>query len=149
MNKGEFENLKIRFGDEVARWPAPFRQEASAFLDAPGRTPLSDDEEIDRLVLKAAIMPTDERVLIRHVMGGIAKPKRRMFGLTINAGPWSMPATATSIALVITLFSAGGYVAADKKPDIPDDALLAFAAGVAPLELAEMMTITQEKGEGR
>lgn len=146
MNKGEFENLKTRFGDDIATWPAPFRQEATLFLAAHRGAAISDDEKLDHLVLEATTTPTDERVLDRHVMARVAKSRRRMFGLTIDPRSWSIPATATSMALVVTVFAASGYLAAGKEQDISDDALLAFAVGVPPSELAATSIFTQEKG---
>lgn len=146
MNRGEFEDLKVRFGDEVASWPAPFRQEASAFLAAHGEDALGDDERLDRLVLEAARMPTDERALARQVMARLAKPRGRTFGPTMVARSWSIPATAASMAVVVALFAAGGYLAAGTETDMSDEALLAFAVGAPPSELSGASIFTQEEG---
>ncbi len=68
MNRGEFEGLKVRFGADVASWPAPFRREALLFLATDRRDTISEEEQLDRLVLEATIEPTDERALARNVL---------------------------------------------------------------------------------
>lgn len=146
MNRGEFEDLKGRFGDDVATWPVPFRQEASLFLAAHRSAAISDEEKFNHLVLEAVATPTDEGVLVRKVMAKIFRPKRGMFGWVIDPGLWAIPATAASMALVVTLSAASGYLAAGRETDISDDALLAFAMGVPPSEIAETSIVTQEKG---
>ena len=146
MNRGEFEDLKGRFGDDIATWPAPFRQEASLFLAAHRSAAIGDEEKFDHLVLEAVAMPTEESVIIRKVTAKISRPKRGMFGWVVDPGSWSIPATAASIALVVTLSAASGYLAAGRETDISDDALLAFAMGVPPSEIAETSIVTQDKG---
>ncbi|CAK7261102.1 MULTISPECIES: hypothetical protein [unclassified Shinella] len=141
MNRGEFEGLKVRFGADVASWPAPFRREALLFLATDRRDTISEGDQLDRLVLEATIEPTDERVLARNVLAKIALPKRRPFSLPIGLGSWSMPA-----ALVLTVSAVGGYVAAGVETQISDNALLAFAVGVPPSELAETITFTRSNG---
>ena len=145
MNRGEFESLRVRFGGDVGSWPAPFRREALLFLSADRHDATSQDEKLDRLVLEATIEPTDERVLARNVMAKIAQPKRRPLRLPIDLGSWSMPATA-GMALVLTVSAVGGYVAAGVETEISDNALLAFAMGVPPSELAETITVTRNNG---
>ncbi|MGO8247943.1 hypothetical protein [Rhizobium johnstonii] len=145
MNRDEFENLKVRFGPDTAAWPAPFRQEASRFLTGHRHAALSDDETLDYLVLEAAKTPVDESVLVRHVMTRIAKSRRRV-GPTIDRRWWQIPATAASMAFVVTLSAASGYWAAGTQTEISDDALLAFAIGVPPSEVAETSIFTQEEG---
>ena len=145
MNRDEFENLKVRFGPDTATWPAPFRQEASRFLTGHRLAALSADETLDHLVLEAAKTPVDESVLVRHVMTRIAKSRRR-FGPTIDRRWWPIPATAASLAFVVTLSAASGYWAAGARTDISDDALLAFAIGVPPSEVAHTSIFTQEEG---
>lgn len=146
MNRGELEGLKVRFGADVASWPAPFRREALLFLATDRRDTSSEEEQLDRLVLEATIEPTDERALARKVMAKIAPPKRRPFSLPIGLGSWSMPATAASMALFLTVSAVGGYVAAGVETQISDNALLAFAVGVPPSELAETITVTRSNG---
>lgn len=146
MNRGEFEDLKVRFGDEVASWPAPFRQEASDFLAAHGEDAIGEDERLDRLVLEAAKMPTDERALARQVMARLAKPRGRTSGLIMVARSWSIPATAASMAVAVALFAAAGYLAAGTETDMSDEALLAFAVGAPPSELSGASIFTQEEG---
>jgi hypothetical protein len=146
MNRGEFEGLKARFAPDIATWPAPFRQEALLFLAAPHDDAINDDEKLDRLVLEAITTPTDERVLVRNVMAGIAKPGRRMVGLMIDPRSWPIAATAASMVIVVTLSAASGYVAAERQTDTSDDALLAFAVGIPPSELTKTTIFTQEEG---
>jgi hypothetical protein len=146
MNRGEFEGLKVRFGDDVASWPAPFRREALLFLTADQHDTTSQDENLDRLVLEATIEPTDERALARNVMAKIAQAKPRTLGLPIDLGSWSMPARAASMALVLTVSAIGGYLAAGVETEISDNALLAFAVGVPPSELAETIAVTRNNG---
>jgi hypothetical protein len=50
------------------------------------------------------------------------------------------------MAFVITLSAASGYWAAGAQLDISDDALLAFAIGVPPSEVAQTSIFTQEEG---
>lgn len=147
MNRDEFEGLKVRFGDDIGSWPAPFRREALLFLATDRHDTTSQDERLDRLVLEAAIEPTDERALARNVMAKIAQPKRRTLGLPIDLGSWSMPATAASVALVLAVSAVGGYVAAGVEAESSDDALLAFAVGVPPSELAEPVGVTRNNGD--
>lgn len=145
MNRDEFENLKARFGPDTAAWPAPFRQEASRFLTGHRQAALGDDETLDYLVLEAAQTSVDETVLVRHVMTRVAKSRRRV-GPTIDRRWWPIPATAASMAFVVTLSAASGYWAAGTQTDISDEALLAFAVGIPPSELAETSIFTQEEG---
>ena len=79
-------------------------------------------------------------------MAKIAQPKRRPLRLPIDLGSWSMPATAAGMALVLTVSAVGGYVAAGVETEISDNALLAFAMGVPPSELAETITVTRNNG---
>lgn len=146
MNRGEFEGLKARFGDDIATWPAPFRQEASLFLAAHRSAAISDEEEFDHLVLEAVATPTDESVLVRKVMAKISRPKRGTLGRVVDPGLWSIPATSACMALVVTLSAASGYLAAGRETNIPASALLAFAVGIPPTELAETSIGTQEEG---
>ncbi|YBV94663.1 hypothetical protein M1D80_01315 (plasmid) [Phyllobacteriaceae bacterium JZ32] len=144
MNEDEFEGLKIRFGDDVALWPAPFRREALLFLATDQHGATSQDEKLDGFILEAMIEPTDERALARNVMAKIAASKRRTLGL--NLGSWLIPATAASMALVLAVSAVGGYVAAGAETEISDNALLAFAVGVPPSELTDTISVTQNNG---
>lgn len=146
MNRGEFEGLKARFGDDVASWPAPFRREAMLFLAADQSAPASQDERLDHLIFEATIAPTDERALARNVMAKIAQPERRTLGLPIALGPWSMPATAACMAFVLTVSGICGYLAGGADRENSDEALLAFAVGVPPSELAEGIAGTRNEG---
>lgn len=146
MNRGEFEGLKLRFGSDIESWPAPFRREALSFLALDRHDASGEDERLDRLILEATVEPTDERALARKVMTKIAHPKRRTFGMTIDLDSWSMPATAASMALVLTISAVGGYIAAGAETEISDNALLAFAVGVPPSDLAESITVMRNNG---
>lgn len=146
MNRGEFEGLKLRFGNDVGAWPAPFRREALLFLALDRHDASSEDERFDRLVLEATVEPTDERALARNLMAKIAQPRHQTFGMKIDFGSWSMPAIAASMALALTVSAVGGYVAAGVVTEISDNALLAFAVGVPPSEFAESITVTRNNG---
>jgi hypothetical protein len=73
MRRDEFERNKRRFGDDVDAWPAPFRQQALAFMaGATDRSPQDDpDRALDRLVLDAVLMDSDEQALARKVLARI------------------------------------------------------------------------------
>lgn len=128
MTEQEFERLKKRFGADVAAWPAPYRQEAQAFL---AEQTANADAALDRLILDAAATGTDEIALTRKVLARINEERRpglRSGGLL---GLWSMPAAASGFAALLMVAAVGGYVAAGDGPgmDGMDDALLAFALG--------------------
>lgn len=128
MTEQEFERLKKRFGADVAAWPAPYRQEAQAFL---AEQTADADAALDRLILDAAATGTDEIALTRKVLArinGQRKPGLLSGGLL---GLWSMPAAASGFAALLLVAAIGGYLAAGDGPgmDGMDDALLAFALG--------------------
>ncbi|WKL39078.1 hypothetical protein Q1M64_05655 (plasmid) [Sinorhizobium meliloti] len=81
------------------------------FLTTDRHDATNQDEKLERLVLEATIQPTDERALAHNVMAKIAQPKRRALGLPTDFGSWSMPATAATMALAVTVSAVGGYVA--------------------------------------
>jgi len=132
MTEQEFERLKKRFGADVAAWPAPYRQEAHAFLADATDGPATDaDTALDRLILDAAATGTDEIALTRKVLARIneeRRPRPLSGGLL---GLLSMPAAASGFAALLLVAAIGGYLVAGDGPGVDgmDDALLAFALG--------------------
>jgi len=126
MTEQEFERLKKRFGEDVATWPAPHRQEAQAFHTTADQT-ADGDAALDRLILEAAGAGTDEIALTRKVLARINEKPRA----GILSGLWSMPAAASGFAALLLVAAVGGYLAAGDGPgmDGMDDALMAFALG--------------------
>ena len=145
MNAAEFERLKLRFGDEIATWPAPHRQEARHFL-ARGRPEASGEEEIERLVLEASAAPTDEAALARAVIARVGRSGRRSWLASLEPAAWSMPATAASVALLLMASALGGYVAAGSGADMADEVLLGFAVGIPPSEIADAVGAAGNEG---
>lgn len=132
MNREAFEAYRLRFGDDVAAWPAPYRQEALAMRAAGDGPEPADDDALDNLVRDAALMETDERELARQVLGRInAEPR---FGMPFLGGlllrPAAMGACAAALLVAAT---AGGYQAARLQGDTLDSGLLALAAGAPVL----------------
>jgi len=126
MTEQEFEQLQRRFGPDVSRWPAPYRQEA---MRRDADDTVDADDALDRLVLEAVGSPTDDDTLTRKVLatinverkpGAFAEGFRRL---------WSMPAAASGFAALLLIAALGGYMAASDAPDGLDDALLALTLG--------------------
>ncbi|RCS23026.1 hypothetical protein DUT91_16300 [Phyllobacterium salinisoli] len=146
MNRGEFERLKVRFGVEIAAWPAPYHREALIFLTADRQDAIDENEKLDRLILEAATAPTDEHALARAVIAQIGRPKHKVFGLSLDIKSWSMPAMAASMVVVLMVSAIGGYMVAGVETEISDNELMAFAVGGSPTELAETIGVTQNNG---
>jgi hypothetical protein len=127
MTEQEFERLQRRFGADVSAWPAPWRQEAFAYLG--GADAADVDDALDRLVLDAARDETEEVALARTVLARINSERKP--GLLSGALPrtWTMPAAASGFAVLLLVAAVGGYLAAGDAPEGLDDALLAFALG--------------------
>lgn len=131
MTEEEFERNRLRFGDDVGAWPAPYRQEV---LKASGRreTPEDEQDSFDRLVLEAMDMQTDEQALARNIMKRVRRRGAQGY-LTALPGLALRPAgLAACAAVVLAALVAGGYQTARLQDDDLDSALLAFATG-APL----------------
>lgn len=129
MTRDEFERNKRRFGDAIDAWPAPFRQQAQAFVAGEtDRSPQDDpDRTLDRLVLEAALMDGDEHALARKVLARIdAGRARPSFLPGFLLGPAGLTACAAAFLVAATL---AGYQVARLQDDLPDSELLALASG--------------------
>ncbi|WP_292626094.1 hypothetical protein [Mesorhizobium sp.] len=127
MTRDELERNKRRFGDDVDAWPAPFRQEARAFVAGEtGRSP-QDDPELDRLVLEAAQMDSDEQALARKVLARIDTGQARSpFLPGFLLAPAGLVACAAAFLVAATL---AGYQVARLQDDLQDSELLALDSG--------------------
>jgi hypothetical protein len=131
MTRDEFEELRRRFGEDVAAWPAPYRQAALGMLRDAGGQPSDDDEALDRLILDAASMETDERRLTRQVLSRLDASRTQRPVARVLSGFLARPAamTACAAALFVVLMVAG-YQMAGLQDDSFDSDLLALANGV-------------------
>lgn len=130
MTEEEFERLKRRFGDDISAWPAPHRAEAGAFRAATSEVAdLGEDARLDRLILEAAQMETDEQALIRKVQERIIHKQRPFFHLFPMRQSWQLPAVTASLAAILVATGIAGYAAAGPDLGRMDDALLALATG--------------------
>jgi hypothetical protein len=139
MTNDEFERNKLRFGDDIETWPAPYRQEARDRMveESPS---VARDDDFDRLVLTALSLETDERVIARRVMEHISAPAsgfQPSLAISFLLQPARLAAGAAIILIAVT---AGGYQLAQRQNDWLDSRLLAFATG-APLLDGEMSGI--------
>ncbi|WP_454856406.1 hypothetical protein [Rhizobium binxianense] len=131
MTEDEFERNRLRFGDDIGAWPAPYRQEA---LNASGHWKASGDEQdsFDRLILEAVGMPTDEQALSRGVMKRVRRKGPTGYLAAFQGLALRPAGLAACAAVILAAFIAGGYQTARLQDDDLDSALLAFATG-APL----------------
>lgn len=130
MTEEEFERLKRRFGDDISAWPAPHRQEARAFLAATNEAPaLGEDAHLDRLILEAARMETDEQALTRKVQERIIHKRRPFFRFIPITPSWQLPAATASFAVILVATGIAGYAIGGLGYARIDDALLALATG--------------------
>ncbi|AZO67275.1 MULTISPECIES: hypothetical protein [unclassified Mesorhizobium] len=127
MTRDEFERNKHRFGDDFDVWPAPFRQEALAFVAGDTDRSPQDDPELDRLVLEAALMDSDEQALARKVLARIDAGQARLSFLPgFLLAPAGLVACAAAFLVAATL---AGYQLARLQDDLQDSELLALASG--------------------
>ncbi|MBZ9857416.1 hypothetical protein LB566_26885 [Mesorhizobium sp. CA13] len=128
MTSDDFEELKRRFGNDIAAWPAPFRQQAlNMSIKNPGQ-----DDELDWLVLEAALLETDEGKVARQVLARINADRGSHLGLFLSGILLKPAAMAACGALLLVALATGGYQMAASQGDPFDVQLLALAAG-APL----------------
>lgn len=127
MTRDEFERNRRRFGDTVEAWPAPFRQQALAFM-ADEAGPADDpDAALDRLVLEATLIEGDDQALARKVLARIdSGPARSSFLPRFLLAPAGLAACAAAILVAVTL---AGYQVARLQDDLQDSELLALASG--------------------
>lgn len=115
MDDAELSRLRRRFGDDIANWPAPHRQEARNYLTGEGGADAG---------LHAALMqPTNEGALAQAVLTRIAAPPRHGFVLA------SRP-TMAGYAMLLLAFGGIGY-GNPFTGDSTTDTLLAIALGDA------------------
>ena len=127
MTRDEFERNRRRFGDMVETWPAPFRQQALAFLAAEASHEDDPDAALDRLVLEAALTDGDDQTLARKVLIRIdGNPGRSSLLPRFLLTPAGLAACAAAAIVVATL---AGYQAARVGDNLADAYLLALAAG--------------------
>jgi hypothetical protein len=130
MTRDEFERNRQRFGDDVDNWPAPFRQEARAFM--PGRAEHDDpdaapDLALDRLVREAALIDGDDQALARNVLARIDAGRARP---SLLPGFLLAPTGLAACAAVILIAAAlAGYQLAWLQDEPQDSDLLALASG--------------------
>lgn len=134
MTDEELEGLRRRFGADISAWPAPYRQEAEWLLTRPDRIADGDeDARIDRLILRAAQMETDEGELARKVQERLGQGRRRPLRVAAIMPAWRIPAAAASCAAVLVMAGLAGYAIGGAGLGGVDDALLALAAGETPM----------------
>ncbi|APF39545.1 hypothetical protein BOQ54_18880 (plasmid) [Chelatococcus daeguensis] len=124
MNRDDFEQLRRRFGEDVAAWPPPYRQEARSFQEDNGT-----DDDLDRLLRAAIDAPADERALARKVLSRIEGSRRPAHVLSASLRHMPSSAVAACLALVLMVAAAAGYRLGERGPEAANDTLLAFAAG--------------------
>lgn len=146
MSKDEFERLKNRFGEDLSAWPAPYRQQATAFSRKANRDTAADDGALDQLVLEAVLEPTDERRIARQVLVRIGQTPQSTSAFLWPMPPWSWPAVMASAVLILATAAAGGYFMAGSDGGLSDDVLLAFATGEPPASLVESVAMNRANG---
>ncbi|ESR23481.1 hypothetical protein [Lutibaculum baratangense] len=129
MNKEELEGLKRRFGPDASVWPAPYRQEARSLHATAPEGSSAPAAELDRLILEAAGMETDERALARKVQERIEVEREPFLRFGPLMSPWRTPAITSCVALILVATAFAGYSAAGRDHGHLDEALLALAAG--------------------
>jgi hypothetical protein len=145
MTKDEFNRLRGRFGEDVATWPAPYRQEAALSPVKPNDEVIMDDDALDQLILEAVLVPTDERTLTRKVLSRIGQTPQPIFDFAMM--PFrSSSAIAAGTVLVLMISAVSGYIAASNSNELPDDLLLAFATGEPPDGLVEAVGMNNANG---
>jgi hypothetical protein len=133
MTEEEFERLKRRFGADVSTWPAPHRQEGLAFIA--GEDGASEDDALDRLVLDAATVETDEVTLARKVLAEINDQRQPVNWFLEFRRVSAMPvAAASGFAALLIVAAVAGYAVADRSLDVADDFLMALALGGGSLD---------------
>jgi len=127
MAEDELEHLKRRFGHDMTCWPAPHHKEAEIFLSRGDATAFDDGDYLERLVLKAAAVETDEVALTRSVLHRLDNQRFAGMGLINWLPPLRPAALAASATALLVAAGVSGYTAGDAMR--ADDLLLALAAG--------------------
>jgi len=98
-----------------------------------GKEPLPDeDEALERLVLHAALMDTNNDRLERQVLARVNADRGSAF-VSLVSGILLRPATMTACAVLLSVaLAVGGYWTAGSQANPTDARLLALAAG-API----------------
>lgn len=130
MTEEELERLKRRFGADTSAWPAPYRQEARLFLaDASKFSDTGEDAQLERLILEAARVETDEQAFTRKVRERIGQERRTSFRFFPIMSSWQRPAVTASFAVILVAVGVAGYSVAGSGYTSIDDALFRLAAG--------------------
>lgn len=129
MTEDEIAQLKVRFGNDVRAWPAPYRQQALLLSAAKQDLPPDRDEALDRLILEAALDNADDTRMASHVLERIDTNRGRPFGTRLSAFVLRPAAMAACGALLFLALAAGGYQLAAAQGDALDAKLLALATG--------------------
>lgn len=137
MNRDEFDDLTRRFGADVGRWPAPYRQEARRFLGLTDPDAQAGDDDVDRLVLASAHAPVDEVALARRVLARTGTRQRSWNGLVVSGDRLAVPLVAICLVLAFLGAAALGYAVGEPDFGGAEDALLALATGEAPIGLID------------
>lgn len=126
MTRDEFERNRQRYGNDVETWPAPFRQEARAFMAGRAEDD-GPDAALDRLVREAALIDGDDQALARKVLARIdAGRARPSLLLGFLLAPTGLAACAAAILIAAAL---AGYQLARLQDEPQDSDLLALASG--------------------
>lgn len=130
MNEKELERLTRRFGADISTWPAPYRQEAQWRRPRAGEVSAMDEEaRIDRLILEAARMETDEGALARKVQERIGQGRGGPVRFASILPAWQLPAVTASFAFMLVMAGLAGYSVGGAGLGRMDEALLALATG--------------------
>jgi hypothetical protein len=152
MTEEEFERMQRRFGVDISAWPAPYRQEAWLFLAGAGKvSDFGEDAYLDRLILEAARMETDEQALTRKVRERIGRERRTFFRFFPMMPSWQLPAATASFAAILVAAGIAGYSVAGPGYPMMDDFLLALATGdpaVSGIETGLNRSLFRSLGEG-
>ena len=127
MTPDEFEQCRVRFGDDLETWPAPYRQEALGMR--PVTQSLDETEALDRLVLDAVLLDTSDEKLTRAVLARIDTDSKPGLGSFLSGFLLRPAGTTACAALLLLALAVGGYQAAGLQGDPLESELLAFAAG--------------------
>jgi hypothetical protein len=129
MTEDEFKQLSLRFGNDVAAWPAPYRQQALLLSGEKHGLPGDADEALDRLVLEASLDDVEEHQLASRVLARIDAARGRSAGARLSALLLRPATMAACSALLFLALAAGGYQLAASDGSALDAKLLALATG--------------------
>ncbi len=145
MTREEYEQLQRKFGTDISVWPAPYRAEALILvLNEKEAALLNGDEGLDRAVLEAALMPTDDMQLARDVLKRI--DENRAPNLTLQKLFPARRAAFASFAAVLMVAAVSGYVTAKPRDDLNEDEMLSLAMG-SHADISELLGVVVDDAE--